>query len=445
VRSVRSLALGILIRVARDRAHASPLLDARGASLPPRDRDLLRALVKAVLRNGLRLDHVLARYVKGDLGALDAPVLASLRLGAAQLLLMDRIPPHAAVGETVAAGKELAPRAAGLVNAVLRRVASSEPKGGRLETRASAAARLALETSHPEWLAARWIAAYGEERAAAAMRADQLDSPIDLLADPRAGTRDEVRALLARDGVETVPSPFAPLALTVVSGDAAGHPLVRSGTLAVVDAAAQGTVELVKRAPLVADLAAAPGGKTRTLLARGLAGRVVAIERNAGRTARLARTLVAAGRRGEAAVLRADSGALPLRPGSLDSILLDAPCSGTGTLRKNPEIRARLSEEDLHMLADAQRRLLSAALGALRPGGRLVWVTCSLEREENDDVVDSVLATVGGCERSAPDLASLPPGIAAACGADAVVRVLPGATNDGFTAIAITRTRCARS
>jgi 16S rRNA (cytosine967-C5)-methyltransferase len=446
-RSVRSLALGILIRVARDGAHAAPLLDARGAALPARDRDLLRALVKTTLRNALRLDHVLARAVDAPLERLEPSVLAALRLGAAQLLLMDRIPPHAAVAETVAATKHAAPRAAGLVNAVLRRVSAREAKGGRIQLPrgAGAAARLALETSHPEWLVARWIAAYGEEAASAALHADQADSPVDLLADPRAGTLEEVRARLAADGVVAEPSPFAPLALTVVSGDAAGHELVRTGKLAVVDAAAQGTVELVRAAPLVADLAAAPGGKTRTLLARGLARRVVAVEKNATRATRLARALAASGRRDEVEVVRADSGALPLSRASLESILLDAPCSGTGTLRKNPEIRLRLSLRDLAVFAAGQRRLLAAALAALAPGGRLVYVTCSLEREENDGVVDTVLADRGGAVRVVPDEASLPPALAAALGEDGAVRVLPGATNDGFTVITIEDRRQVRS
>ncbi|HKC25427.1 MAG TPA: hypothetical protein VKF32_11830, partial [Thermoanaerobaculia bacterium] len=229
----------------------------------------------------------------------------SLALGI--LIRVARDGAHAAVGETVDAVKAAAPRASGLVNAVLRRVAAREGKGGRLQLPRDTghAARLALETSHPEWLVDRWIAAYGEEAASAALRADQTDSPVDLLADSRAGSFEEIRARLAADGVATEPSPFAPLALTVVSGDAVGHELVRGGKLPVVDAAAQGTVELVRASPLVVDLAAAPGGKTRTLLARGLARRVVAVERNATRATRLARALTASGRRAEVQVVRA--------------------------------------------------------------------------------------------------------------------------------------------
>ena len=156
-RSVRSLALGILIRVERDRAHAAPLLDVRGAHLPQRDRDLLRALVKGTLRNALRLDHVVARHLDRPVEELDVEVRAALRLGAAQLLLLDRVPAHAAVSETVAAAKEIAPRGAGLVNAVLRKVAAKEERPGVVRMPdGDPLGRLAVESSHPAWLVRRW-------------------------------------------------------------------------------------------------------------------------------------------------------------------------------------------------------------------------------------------------------------------------------------------------
>ena len=435
-RSVRELALGVLVRVARDGAHAAPLIDARGRDLPPRDRDLLRALVKKTLRGALRLDHVLSRHLRQAPESLDPPVLAALRLGAAQLLLMDRIPAHAAVGETVAAAQTFAPKAAGLVNAVLRRVAEKEARPGAVVLPAGAdpVLRLALETSHPEWLVARWVAAFGASAAGAALAADEKDAPMDLLADPRAGTLDEIVARLAADGVETVRSPWAPLALTVTGGAAAAHSLVSSGVLAVIDVAAQAMVELVPVSDVVADLAAAPGGKTRTLLATGRARRVVALERTPSRARRLAANLAAAGRRKEALVVLADTGRAPLPPGRFASILLDAPCSGTGTLRKNPEIRLRLKQADFAGFAGTQRRLLAAGLDLVAPGGTLVYVTCSLEREENEDVVEALLAERPDFARVVPDAAGLPVPLAAALEPDGTVRVLPGATHDGFSA-----------
>jgi len=437
-RSVRSLALGILIRVQKGGAHAAPLLDARGRSLEPRDRDLLRALVKKTLRGAIRLDHVLSRHVDRPAGSIDPAVRAALRLGAAQLLLMDRIPPHAAVSETVAAVREFAPRASGLVNAVLRRVAEKEERPGavRLPADADPLARLALETSHPEWLVRRWIGTLGEEETRAALLADEEDSPIDLLADPKQGTLEEIREKLAKDGVQTVASQWAPLALTVTSGEAVAHPLVVSGALAVVDAAAQAVCELVAPARTVVDLAASPGGKTRVLLARGIALRVVALEKTASRIGRLASNLAASSRRGEVLVVRADAAAPPLPKGRFDSVLLDAPCSGTGTLRKNPEIRLRLMESDLAAFAAVQRTLLSAALDLLAPGGRLTFVTCSLEPEENEDVADEVLRSRHDAAREVLTLVTVPEPLGPYL-RSGLVRVPPGATNDGFSVLTI--------
>jgi 16S rRNA (cytosine967-C5)-methyltransferase len=435
-RSVRELALGVLVRVARDGAHAAPLVDARGRDLLPRDRDLLRALVKKTLRGALRLDHVLARHLRQAPEALDPPVLAALRLGAAQLLLMDRIPAHAAVGETVAAAQTFAPKAAGLVNAVLRRVAEEEARPGAvvLPHGADPIRRLALETSHPEWLVARWVAAFGAAAAGAALAADEEDAPMDLLADPRAGSPEEIVARLAADGVEAVRSPWAPLALTVMGGVGARHPLVASGALAVIDVAAQAMVELVPAADVVVDLAAAPGGKTRTLLATGRARRVIALERTASRARRLASNLAAGARREEVLVVRADAGKAPLPRSRFASILLDAPCSGTGTLRKNPEIRLRLRPEDLAGFAETQRRLLASGFDLVAPGGTLVYVTCSLEREENEGVVEAMLGARPDFARVIPDAAGLPEPLARALSPDGTVRVLPGATHDGFSA-----------
>ena len=442
MRSVRSLALGILIRVERDRAHAAPLLDARGASLPRRDRDLLRAVVKGVLRNAIRLDHVLARHLDRPVEELDAPVRAALRLGAAQLLLLDRIPSHAAVSETVAAVKEIAPRGAGLVNAVLRKVAASEERPGAvLLPGVDALDRLAVETSHPRWLVRRWKERFGREATAGVLAADNADSPVDLLADPLVGSRDEVREILAGDGVRAVPSEWAPLALTVEEGDAIGHPLVRSGRLAVVDAAAQALVELVPSADVVVDLTAAPGGKTRTLLARGRARRVVALELQPSRAVRLARNLSNGLRRSEVLVVLGDAARPPLPPGRFESVLLDAPCSGTGTLRKNPEIRSRLRREDFGPLAAAQGELLRSALDLLAPGGTVTWITCSLEPEENEDVVDAVLAGRADAVRLPAESMLLPAALAPWCRPDGLVRVLPGPENDGFSALTVRRIR----
>lgn len=438
-RTAREIALGVLLRVDKG-AHAAPLLDARGRGLDVRDRDFLRALVKKTLRGAIRLDHVLGRHLRQPATSLDPPVLAALRLGAAQLLLMDRVPAHAAVGETVAASRLFAPKAAGLVNAVLRRVAERENRPGdvRLPAGADPLERLALETSHPEWLVRRWVAAFGERAARGALEADDVDAPTDLLADPRAGSVEEILAALSAGGVTAERSPWAPLALTVTEGNAAAHSLVSGGVLAVVDVAAQALAALLPRSGVAVDLTAAPGGKARVLLARGRAVRVVALERTASRASRLAWNLAGAGRRDEVLVVRADAGAPPLPRERFDAVLLDAPCSGTGTLRKNPEIRLRLAPGDLAGFARAQHRLLGAALELLAPGGALLYVTCSLEPEENEDVVDAVLAARPGFSRTRPDVEGPSP-LEERTDASGLVRVLPGPVHDGFSAILVTR------
>ena len=232
------------------------------------------------------------------------------------------------------------------------------------------------------------------------------------------------RERLREEGLEGEPSPWAPLALTLSSPAAGSHPAIASGRLAVVDVAAQAMCELVEAADVVVDLAAAPGGKTRTLLARGKARRVVALERNPTRSRRLAAGLLAAGRRDEVLVVRADSARPPLPRGTFRSVLLDAPCSGTGTLRKNPEIRWRLSPDDLPALARVQQALLHAALDVCAPGGSVVYVTCSLEPEENEGVVAAVLSARADAATERPGGDETP---RAASGGLAAGRVLPGA------------------
>jgi 16S rRNA (cytosine967-C5)-methyltransferase len=433
--SVRALAVEVLVRVERDRAFAAPLLAAREGVLPPRDRPLLRTIVRSVLRNRSLLDHVLSRSLSRPLEGLDPDVRGALRVGAAQLLLLERIPAHAAVGETVEVVRARSPRAAGLVNAVLRRVASGgRPARAVLPAGTDRLARLALETSHPEWLVRRWASDLGVEAAEAALRADGVDAPVDVLLDPRGTGVEEIRESLRKEGLEGEPSPWAPLALTLSSASAGSHPAIASGRLAVVDVAAQAMCELVEPADVVVDLAAAPGGKTRTLLARGKARRVVALERNPTRSRRLAAALAAAGRRDQVLVVRADSALAPLPREAFRSVLLDAPCSGTGTLRKNPEIRWRLSPADLPALARAQAALLAAALDLCAPGGSVVYVTCSLEPEENEGVVAAVLAGRDDAGVELPGMAGLPAPLAAALRPGGFFRVAPGPANDGFSA-----------
>ncbi|MCC6129989.1 MAG: hypothetical protein IT186_08660 [Acidobacteria bacterium] len=433
--SVRVSALDILARTERG-AHAAPLLESRMGELSPLDRTLLRTIVKTVLRNQLRLDHVLARSADRPLGKTDPHVRAALRAGAAQLLLLDRIPRHAAVRETVEALRRFVPRATGFVNAILRKVADHESPPGRVELPASAAAaeRLSITYSHPRWLVDRWIARFGEETAAGILESDNADSPIDLLADPATwGSRDAAREVLHNAGLEVVPSPWAPLALTVRRGNPFEAGLFFSRDIVAVDAAAQGLLEVAPEVDVALDLAAAPGGKTRTLLARGKARGVIGVEPHFARMMRLRENLRLAGRLRDVRLLAADGRRTPLGGGRVPLVVLDAPCSGTGTLRKNPEKRYILSGEDLVHSARVQRELLEAAMGLVAPGGLVIYVTCSLEREENRDVADATVSRRDDCEILSIRGESLPEPFRPWIEANGTLTLPPGAENDGFS------------
>ena len=328
------------------------------------------------------------------------------------------------------------------MNAVLRRVAEREARPGvvRLPPGADPLVRLALETSHPEWLVRRWVAAFGEPAARAALEADDVDTPTDLLADPRAGSVDEILAALAADGVTAERSPWAPLALTVTEGNAAAHPLVSGGALAVVDVAAQALAALL------------PGRGSRWTSRRRPAGRRARSSRRGAPGAsspssarpraprgwpRTSRPRAAGTRSSSSGRMRAsrrfrESGSTPSF--STRRARARGRCART---RRSGSASARATSRASR---PTQHRLLDAALALLAPGGALLYVTCSLEPEENEHVVDAVLAARPGFARTRPGAWSVG-ALAERTDASGLVRVLPGATVDGFSAILMTRLR----
>jgi 16S rRNA (cytosine967-C5)-methyltransferase len=275
----------------------------------------------------------------------------------------------------------------------------------------------------------RWLARFGRERTLAVLAADNEPSGIDLLVNPRRTEPAALAAELAREGVETSPSPLSPLALVVRSGNALASPLLSAGRFAVQDSAGQALPLLLPPGDTLVDVAAAPGGKSFAAVALGRARRVVALDRSVDRL----RLLVEARARlgiPEVSPAAADAAAPPLPARSCERVLFDAPCSGTGTLRKNPEIRWRISPGAIERLARAERTGLAAAAELLAPGGYLLYSTCSLEEEENERVVASVLEADPALE---PATLDPPPGLAPFVDG-ALVRILPGPDNDGFTA-----------
>ena len=354
----RSAAFAILDRVATTSAHSDDLLHGPGLSaLSQADRNLATTLVLGVLRWQIALDASMQPLLQRPDLALPTPVATALRMGAFQLQHLDRIPAHAALSESVelvrAAGHG---HASGMVNAILRKLTRQEPPKPKLyETTAVFAERLA----HPEWLVARWVRHYGRTAALALCAYNQQEPhPGTLFPEP-----DASQPTLPHldDGSRLVAE------LT-----AAAHPAPRR----------------------IWDCCAAPGGKTLILTHRHPAAELLATDANPRRLQALATRLQLAAAPGTltARTLDADATQLPESEGLFDLILCDVPCSGTGTLGRNPEIKQRLQPSDLARQATRQRQILTAALTRLAPGGSLLYSTCSLEPEENEQVVAAVLA-----------------------------------------------------
>jgi 16S rRNA (cytosine967-C5)-methyltransferase len=357
VTPARRAAFEILTLVGEGKGHSDELLhSARTEALSPEDRNLATALVMGVLRWQIALDARIRRLLQRPDQRLAEPVALALRLGAFQLIHMDRIPAHAALSESVEICK-LAnePHAAGMVNAILRKIAAAQKPGPRIYESVPA---FAERLGHPVWLVERWAALYGRDAALAICEADQLE-PSDGAMFAEADPGEDLPQM--DDGSRLV----AELA-------AAALPTLPSGTNA-----------------RIWDCCAAPGGKALMLALRSGQAEITATDVSARRLtqmeARFRRYDYAA--RIQSSVVDATvAGGERL----FDLILCDVPCSGTGTLARNPEIRHHLKVEDLARQAVRQGAILGAAFQRLAPGGRLVYSTCSLEPEENERVAEGL-------------------------------------------------------
>ncbi len=348
VTAARRVAIEILTLVGERQGHSDELLhSARTEALSPEDRNLATALVMGVLRWQIALDARVKMLLQRPDQRLAEPVALALRMGAFQLLHMDRIPPHAALSESVELCK-LAnqPHAAGMVNAILRKIAAAQRPGKRLyESIPAFAERL----GHPLWLVERWVTAYGREAALAICEADQRE--------PSSGELFGADELL---------------------------PQMDDGSRLVAELAAAAMPEGGTR---VWDCCAAPGGKTIVLADRLPSASILATDVSARRLRAMEERLRRFDNNARVECRAADALAMSGEE-RFDLILCDVPCSGTGTLGRNPEIRHQLKPEDLKRQATRQKALLAAALERLAPGGRLVYSTCSLEPEENEEVAE---------------------------------------------------------
>jgi len=385
----RSAAFEILLRVEREASYASELLhSARLAKLSPRDHGLATELVMGVLRWQSLLDRQLAAASSQKLERLDREVLAALRLGVYQLQFLSRVPARAAIFESVELVKAARKRsAASFVNAVLRTIAKDGAKDIFAEIGKSPdSTTLAQTAAHPPWLVARWAEHYGLEAARQICAHDQTVPATSIHIHD-----GQSEAELAEAGVQLAPGRLLSAARRVLAGDVTGTVAYQEGRVSIQDEASQLVALLVGRGETIVDCTildccAAPGSKTALLARRNPRAKVFASELHPHR----ARLLQSLGRLPNVHVVAADARRLPFSC-TFDRILADVPCSGTGTLARNPEIKWRLKAEDPHDLQLRQVAILKSALAQLAIGGRLVYSTCSLEHEENEAVVEAGL------------------------------------------------------
>ena len=404
VTPARAKAFEILRRVEEEAAFAAPVLAAVAEELRAEDRSLCYELVLGCLRWQLWLDGLIERLSERRAPSLDAGVRRALRLGLYQLRFLTRIPPSAAVNESVNLVYQARLRsAAPFVNAVLRR-ATREPQLNPAEGLDDPAERIAIETSHPAWLIRRWTRNFGASEAEALARANNRPPPLSFRVNSLRATSADVLDELARAAsAPPIPSKICPDAWRMnPEGDADGLGALRrmaaEGLVYMQDEASQlvAHVMRVRAGERLLDACAAPGSKTTHMAALGQdRASIVAADRVRHRLRTIGEACARLDVQGVCLVMLDAERPLPFAEASFDGALVDAPCTGTGTLRHNPEIRWRLGEADIADLARRQRRILTEAARAVRKGGCLIYSTCSVEPEENEEVVAGFLSAHG--------------------------------------------------
>jgi 16S rRNA (cytosine967-C5)-methyltransferase len=408
VSPARRAAFEILRRVEEEGAYSSALLAATDKDLSPKDRSLCHELVLGVLRNRLWLDRTIEHFASRSIEKLDLPVALALRLGAYQLRFLTRIPESAAVNESVNLVKAARVKSASsFVNAVLRRV-NREPTFAPASQTEDETEKLAIETSHPRWLIERWTSQFGLAEATALARANNHPAPLAFrftaktLRDP-AHSPEQIINELKASGAELIESKIAPGAWRIneskstgkdASGPHAGMRALQSdGVVYFQDEASQLVAHLVGAhdRDKVLDVCAAPGSKSTLVAALAPRATIIAGELYEHRVRTIQQFAEQQGANNIHVMIHDATRKLPFLPGSFDQVLVDAPCSGTGTLRHNPEIRWRLSESDITQLSEKQTQILENAAAVVRADGRLVYATCSIEKDENETVISDFL------------------------------------------------------
>jgi len=390
----RLVAFRILQQV-ENGAFSSILLASEEPRLRPADRALCHELVLGVLRWQLRLDKIVEHFSKRRIESLDQAVRIALRLGLYQLHYLTRIPASAAVNESVSLVRHArVSSATAFVNAVLRRAikeAGYDPAAGVSEP----LERIAIQTSHPVWLIERWANAFGIAEAEAFAVANNTVPPAAFRVVKNRADEAEVISRLRAAGAEVEASQVTEGAWRVSGATSLVRELSAAGEIYLQDEASQLVARVldVKYGERVLDLCAAPGGKTTLMADRADDdAMIVAADRSESRMETVVGTTRLQQLKSIKPVLLDAVKELPFESRVFDKVLVDAPCSGTGTLRRNPEIRWRLTPPDIGAFGEVQKQILSRAADAIKPGGRLVYSTCSVEREENEEVIEEFLA-----------------------------------------------------
>jgi 16S rRNA (cytosine967-C5)-methyltransferase len=400
LKTPRGIAVEILNRVALTDAYAEPLLDARLSThdLPNiHDRRLLTQLVYGVLRTQGHLDWIIGKYYRGDVKSIDIFVKNILRTGLYQLLYTSRIPVFAVVDEAVKLTKIHHPAGAGLVNAILRNYLRKREGLVYPGLEEAPLEHIAVIHSHPRWLVERWLKIFGVEETASLCAANNEIPPMTLRVNGLKVTREGARIELAKDNIEAEETVFSPHGIVIAKHgpslrEAASY---QKGYVLLQDEASQliGLLAAPQPGENVLDICAGTGVKTTHLAEiMGNKGKIMAVDINAGKLASL-REL--ADRLGistvETEVGDATTDMGPLWQGQFDRALVDAPCSGLGTLRRNPEIKWRLRAQDLKTFSGLQKQMLHNAAACLKRGGTLVYSVCTIMPEENEAVIDDFL------------------------------------------------------
>jgi 16S rRNA (cytosine967-C5)-methyltransferase len=389
----RACAYRVVQRTFEEGAYADKAfrVEAERAGLDQRDRAFAQRLAYGTIQNRATLDYVITALSSRSPDAIDAPILNALRLGIYQLTALEGVPDHAAVAETVELAKRHGRGGHRFVNAVLRR-ASREAPDLLAELTDDTPAEAAVRHSHPEWVVRMWWAAFGKEHTIAMLERDNAPAENAIRANELLVTAGEVAESLDGLGVETAPALDLPEGL-VVNGqfDAHGSELFGSGAIMPQSRASMTVARVLEPEPgqRVLDLCAAPGAKSTHIAAlMKNKGEVVALERHGGRAAALAENC---SRVGATCVTVREGDAAEPPDGEFDAVLLDPPCSDLGTLQSRPDARWKKTERDVAALASAQSRYLDAAAARVRPGGTLVYSTCTISPQENEEQVDGFL------------------------------------------------------